>query len=281
MLLLSEAALVIPGVPVRHPRAVGLDTAVLIFLALTRANRLGQGRARLPLPRDVVRDGDVARALGVDPVHVIAARPRNITHFHSLVLTCRNGRLSERRIGAMVGGRAQLLLVWRVTDATTTSAIRGRIMRLSPAASVTRLNLDFGVRAFQPQNAKILHNLLLLFTFPLRFIKLLIRAGFSVFMARHKAIEFLVLLDELLFALQHIDSILQRLGKPLAFVDLFLVVGLARIHQSVVEQLGDFVQLLIHPRYRLIEECFELLVLALGNLHGSRDLEVQLLDNDS
>ena len=254
---------------------------MLILLALTRANWLGQGRARLPLPRDVVRDSDIAGALGVDPVHVIAARPRNITHFHSIVLTCRDGRLSEGRIGAMVGGRAQL--VWRVTDAATTSAIRGRSMRPSLAAGITRLNLDFGVRdlAFQPQNAKILHNLLLLFTFPLRFIKLLFRAGLGVFMARHKAIEFLVLLDELLFALQHIDSILQRLGKPFAFVDLLLVVGLARIHQSVVEQLGDFVQLLIHPRDRLIEECFELLVLALGNLHGSCDLEVQLLDDDS
>lgn len=210
MFLLRKAALVIPGVPVRHPRAVGLDTTMLVLLALTRANWLGQSRARLPLPRNVVRDGDVARALGVDPVHVIAARPRNITHFHSLVLTCRDRRLSEGRIGSMVGGRAQLLLVWRVTDATTTSAIRGRIMRPSLTAGVTRLNLGFGVRdlAFQPQNAKILHNLLLLFTFPLRFIKLLFRAGLSVFMARHKAIEFLVLLDKLLFAFQHIDSIL-------------------------------------------------------------------------
>ena len=47
-----------------------------------------------------------------------------------------------------------------------------------------------------------------------------------------------------------------------------------------MEQLRDFIELLVHPRYGLIKESLKLLVLPLRDLHSSCHLEMQLFNDD-
>ena len=68
-----------------------------------------------------------------------------------------------------------------------------------------------------------------------------------------------MLLEQALLALELADTVLQLLRDLLALVDLLLVVGLARVHQRVLEQLQHLVQLLVHASNGVVKEGLKLL----------------------
>lgn len=56
-----------------------------------------------------------------------------------------------------------------------------------------------------------------------------------------------------------LDAVLQQLGCLLTFIDLLLIVRLARIKQRVLEQLKHLVDFLVHLDEGIVDEVFEFL----------------------
>lgn len=56
-----------------------------------------------------------------------------------------------------------------------------------------------------------------------------------------------------------LDAVLQKLGCLLTFIDLLLIVRLARIKQRVLEQLKHLVDFLVHLDEGIVDEVFEFL----------------------
>ena len=96
----------------------------------------------------------------------------------------------------------------------------------------------------------------------------------------HGLLDLLLSLIEFLLAQELIVFIFKRLVSLFTLVDLLLVVRLARVEQRVLEELENFVHLLVHLDQSVVDEGFELLALLLGSLHRSSHLLVQLLDNE-